>query len=61
MEEYRYLNGMLKEHIFCADDVLSALTFAMWRHRKNLYGSCVYVETILCCEFKVVDEERLAD
>lgn len=42
---------MKKDYLFSADDVFSALTFVMWRLRKNLYGPCIYVETVLCCEY----------
>lgn len=55
MLEYRKINGMPTEYIFCADDVLSALTLAMWRLRKNIYGASVYAEVVLCCEFETVD------
>lgn len=34
---------MNENHIFCADEVLSALTYTMWRLNKNVYGPCVYI------------------
>ena len=45
MQYYRQINQFKKDYLFCADDVLSALTFIMWRLRKNIYGPCIYVET----------------
>lgn len=39
-------------YVYCADDVLSALTYLAWRTGKNLYGACFYIEVILTAEFK---------
>lgn len=55
MNEYRALNGMNGNFIYCADDILSALTYVMWRLMKNIYGACMYTEVILCCEFETIN------
>lgn len=60
MLQYRLVNKMNKDYVFCTDDVLSSLTFVMWRLGKNLYGACVYVRIVLCCDFEKVEEEALA-
>lgn len=49
MALYRNVNQIKKDYVFCTDDVLSALTFVMWRLGKNLYGPCIYVRIVLCC------------
>jgi len=43
------MNQNNEHYVYAADDVLSALTYVMWRVKKNIYGACVYTQIVLCC------------
>ena len=50
------MDNNVGQYVYAADDVLTALTYVMWRVKKNIYGTCVYIQIILCCEFKNIDD-----
>ena len=53
--EYRSLNKMDAQHLICADDVFSVLTYVLWTTKKNMHGACKYIELVLCCEYEKPD------
>ena len=52
---------MKPDYLICADDVFSVLTYLLWKVRKNVYGACIYIETILCCEYEEFSNEVLSN